>query len=185
MSKNNTNLDRELFELIKDDEISALKILFKKYYNGLCHFAFTITKNRESSEEVVSDIFMNIWSKRKELNIEISLKSYLFRAVKNQSLNYLKKRYLLTESIDSEEAVEIKNDFNPEDYVFYEELKEQVLSLIDKLPPKRKLIFQMNRFDGLTFEEIAEVLSISIHTVRNQIVKALSFLNEQYPKLKR
>ena len=176
--------DEELFDLIKEGRSYALKILFKKYYERLCHFADTIINDNVLSEEIVSDIFVNIWEKREQININYKVKSYLFTAVKNQSINYLKKRKLHTVSLYSAVQEKTGDSANPEEKLLYDELKEKVDNIIDKLPEKRKLIFQMNRFDGFTFQEIADILSLSVFTVRNQMVKAIKFLAKQYQQFK-
>ena len=86
------------------------------------------------------------------------------------------------------EIVELEKSF-PEyeaDYIVnYSELKEEIDSLIRQLPKKREMIFRMNRIDGLSYKEIAEVLSISVNTVQNQMVSAVKFLTDQYPRLKK
>lgn len=184
MNKNNAQRDKELFFLIKKDDLSAFKALFKKYYNNLCHFSNNIIKDRLLAEEAVSDVYMKIWNKRKQFNINISVKSYLYQAVRNYSLNYLKKKINAAENVRSLNDLEVKSDINTDDYLFYEEFKEKIDRLIDMLPKKRKLVFQLKYFDGMSFDEIAEILSISPHTVRNQFIKAVEFMNEQNPRLK-
>lgn len=72
----------------------------------------------------------------------------------------------------------------PDDKVNYDELKNIIDGLIDSLPEKRKLIFQMSRFDELSYKEIAEILTISESTVKNQMIKAIRFLNTQKSYLK-
>ncbi|MGD8778071.1 MAG: RNA polymerase sigma-70 factor [Ignavibacteria bacterium] len=183
MSNDSKYVDNELFDLIKEGEGYALKILFRKYYDNLCRFAYTIIRDRNSAEEIVSDVFMKIWEKRNDIKIKTSFKSYLYRSVKNQSLNYLKRVSFKTTGLDTQEALKLKSNENPEDFLFYEELKDVMNLLVDKLPEKRRIIFEMSRFDGLSFDEIAEILSISVYTVRNQLVKAVKFLSEQYPRL--
>ena len=176
-------MDNELFQSIKDGETFALKTLFRKYYDNLCWFAYSIIKDRDSAEEVVSDVFIKLWEKREEITIQTSLKSYLYKSVKNLSLNYLKKATLKTETLDTNEATMLKDIVNPEEILFYEELKDRIDSLIHKMPEKRKVIFEMSRFDELSFEEIAEILNISVYTVRNQLVKAVQFLSDQNIRL--
>ena len=177
--------DEELFKLIKNDNSNALKILFSKYYENLCYFAFSFVKDRQIAEEVVSDIFINLWEKRKKIIIKGKVKPYLYASIRNQSLNYIRKNKILFEDINEVDKIMITVKEHADAHVHYEELKNIVDELIDKLPEKRKLIFQMNKFDELSYEEIANVLSISISTVRNQMVKAIKYLDNQYPSLKK
>lgn len=177
--------DEELFQFIKKDNSNALKILFSKYYENLCYFAFSFVKEKQLSEEVVSDIFITIWEKRKKIIITGKVKSYLYTAVKNQSLNYLRKNKIHFEQLDAVDQLMLTVQTKADDQVNYDELKNVIDGLIDKLPGKRKLIFEMNKFDELSYQEIADILSISVSTVRNQMIKAVKFLNNQYPTLKK
>lgn len=177
--------DEELFLLVKKDNSNALKMLFKKYYENLCFFSYSFVKDRYASQEVVSDIFIILWEKRKRIIITGKIKSYLYAAVKNQSLNYIRKNRIHFESIDEVDRLLLTVQDNSDDIVNYEELQKIIDGVIDKLPEKRKLIFQMNKFDELSYEEIANILTISVSTVRNQMIKAVKFLNNQYPALKK
>ncbi len=179
------NDDAELLRLIKKDDSGALKILFEKYFSALCFFASHFVKNTDLAEEVVSDIFLNVWLKRGKIQINVSLKSYLYTAVRNQSLNYLKKKNQSFEDIEVADREGEISYLGADDFIFYQETKDEIETLLQKLPEKREIIFRMNRLDGLSYKEIAEILSISVNTVQNQMVKAVKFLSEQYPKLKK
>jgi len=185
MNLNKDLNDEELFKQIRNNNSNALKLLFTRYYENLCYFAFSFVKDQQISKEVVSDIFINIWEKRKKIIITNKVKTYLYTAVKNQSLNYLRKNRIQFESLDAVDRIMLKMNAGADDQLNYEELKNLIDHLIDQLPEKRKLIFQMNKFDELSYQEIANILSISISTVRNQMMKAVKFLNSQYPLLKR
>lgn len=177
--------DEELFQLVKKSNSNALKVLFKKYYQNLCYFSFSYVKEKQIAEEVVSDIFIKLWEKRAQINIGLKLKSYLYTAVKNQSLNYLRSNKLHSEKLNSVDQITLTMIDNPDDNLRYEDLKKVMDNLIETLPDKRKLIFRMNKFDELSYEEIASILSISISTVRNQMVSAVKYLNKQYTSLKK
>ena len=184
MNKNNPPYDEELFLLIKESDTIALKILFNKYYESLCHFVFTIVGDADLSKEIVSDVFVKIWEKRESITIKYKVKNYLFSSSKNQALNYIHKKKLITQPIDPFYELEATVESDPEEILVAKEGKKRIESLVKLLPNKRKIIFQMKRFDGFTYEEISDILSISIQTVRNQMVKAVKFLSEEYPKLK-
>ncbi|MHB1686199.1 MAG: RNA polymerase sigma-70 factor [Ignavibacteriaceae bacterium] len=178
-------IDDELLFHIKQNDSKAFDILFKRYYHRLCSFSFQFVKNTELAEEVVSDVFLNIWLKKGEIEIRSSLKAYLYIAVRNQSLNYLKRKCPYFEDlavVDKENKI---SKLTADHFLHYEDLKDEIESIIQKLPEKRQLIFRMNRFDGLSYKEIADILSISVNTVQNQMVKAVRFLSDQYPRLKK
>lgn len=174
--------DEELFQHIKRDDPKALKILFERYFCSLCHFACTFVKNTNLAEEVVSDVFLNIWLKKGTLEIQINLKSYLYTAVRNQSINYLKRKRFHLEDIETVVKENKISDLHADQLITSEELKNDIYTLLRQLPEKRQIIFKMNRIDGLSYKEIAEILSISINTVQNQMVEAVKFLSKQYPR---
>ena len=177
--------DEELFSLLKKDNSNALKLLFSRHYENLCYFAFTYLKEKEIAEEAALDVFANIWEKRKSIVITGKVKTYFYTAVKNQSLNYLQKNRIFLERLDDVDRLLVAGQTRTDDLVYYEELKQKIDELIDKLPEKRKLIFKMNKYDGFSYAEIADILSISVSTVKNQMVKAVKYLNHNYPALKK
>lgn len=182
----NTNMsDEELFKLVKNSNSNALKVLFKKYYQNLCYFSISYVKEKQIAEEVVADIFINLWEKRSKLNITAKVKPYLYTSVRNQSLNYIRSNKLHAEKLDAVDEITLTMINGPDDNLHYNDLKTLIDKLIDTLPEKRKLIFQMNRFDELSYDEIAEILSISGSTVRNQMVKAIQQMNSNYPVLRK
>ncbi len=178
--------DKKLFSLIKENNNKALKVLFERYFVRLCEFSEFYVKNLTLAEEVVADVFLNIWISRNKLKIKTSLKGYLYTSVRNRSLNYVLKEKRNTENI---KELTLKNNLPPIDNSpFVElslmELENAIESLIQKLPPKRQLIFRMNRLYGLKYKEIAELLSISVNTVQNHMVKAIEYMTKHYPQIK-
>ncbi|MEQ9286500.1 MAG: RNA polymerase sigma-70 factor [Cyclobacteriaceae bacterium] len=171
--------DSELMECLSHDDRKAFEHIFRTYYQDLCRFGVTYVKDMDVSEELVQQIFINIWERRYELSISTSMKSYLFTAVRNKSFNYLKlqlpKEY---KKVDIDDVGFIDTSNKEEDIVF-EDLKEYVAKAIDTLPGKCKTIFNLSRNSGLTYKEIAEELDISVKTVENQIGIALKKLREQ------
>ena len=184
MNKNNQPNDEELFLLIKESDAIALKFLFNRYYQSLCIFVFNIIGDQDLSKEIVSDVFLKIWEKRDNISINYRVKNYLFTASKNQALNYISKKDLITRPLEAFNNLDATVESNPEEILVAKEEKRKIESLVELLPNKSKIIFQMKRFEGFTYEEISDILSISIQTVRNQMVKAVKFLSEEYPKLK-
>ncbi len=177
--------DNELLLLIKQNNAKALKKLYEKYYERLCKFSYYYVKSIEISEEVVSDVFLNIWLNRDNVEIKSSLKSYLFSSVRNRSINYLIKEKRNLENIEVFDLENLKAaSVTPYEALKYKDLEDAIKSIIQKLPPQRRLIFRMSRIDGLKYKEIAEVLSISVNTVQNQMVKAVKFISSHYSLIK-
>lgn len=153
--------------------------IFRDHYSNLCAYANHFLKDTDAAEEVVQEVMYKLWMQRSSIVITGSLQSYLFRAVRNGSLNVLKhldvreeyRRYREQESADS--------DPGTTDGLIISELQEKIRRAIDLLPMERRKVFIMSRYDGLTYQEIADRLSISVKTVENQMGKALKFLREE------
>jgi RNA polymerase sigma-70 factor (ECF subfamily) len=170
--------EKELYLKLKNGDESAFRSIFRNYYPSLCHFAFQFLNDRELAEETVQDLFVKFWEKKETLNIENSVKHYLFRAVKNQCINQLQH-----EKIKQKYAGKVKENFresiDPE-FCFPEvDLVGRIEKSIESLPPKRKEIFRLSRENGLKYKEIADELHISVKTVEAQMGLALKHLREE------
>ena len=168
--------DLELFaKLIHDDE-KAFSELFFRYYSGLCVYAFQFLQDDQKIRELVQEVFVQVWIKRKEIQIHSSVKSYLFRAVKNQLINWVnhqkvEKKYL-------EKLASDKDEFQTNQFFLEVGLLQKIEASIEALPPKRKEIFKLSREEGLTYREIAERLHVSVKTVESHMGFALKQLRE-------
>jgi RNA polymerase sigma-70 factor (ECF subfamily) len=180
MQENRQSTDEELFQRIKNDDAKALKILFERYFSALTRFACKFVNDANLAEEIVSDVFLNIWLKKEKIEIKINLRTYVYTAVRNHSLNHLKKNNIHLEDIETVVKENKTSDLNADKFITYEEFQDDIDALLQHLPEKRQIIFRMNRIDGLRYKEIAEILSISIHTVQNQMVAAIKFLTDQH-----
>lgn len=156
----------------------AFEELFKKYFASLMAFSSRILGDEDDAREVVHQVFIKLWEKRAELDLSTSLKSYLFTAVNNRSLNVIRDR----KKFSSEEMPERSGEWDVSAQIESLELEEKIRSIIDSLPEKCRQIFEMNRFEGLKYAEIAGRLGISVKTVENQMSKALKILREQVTK---
>lgn len=151
---------------------NKFKEVFKEYYNPLCNFAVSITSDRKMAQDVVQDVFTKLWDKRNELAINSSAKSYLFQAVKHRAFELLRKKKNESKLDNYEIATSYDNHKELEEQASKFMLKEFLYSSIRQLPPKCQEIFVLNKVNGLTYNEIAEDLEISVKTVENQIGKA-------------
>lgn len=130
-------------------------------------------------EDIVHDIFVNLWDKRDTIQEEKSVKSYLFRSVHNRCLNYIRdtKKFVDSEEYENQTEIILSED-NNESYETAE-LEVRIQDAINSLPEKCREVFLKSRVDELKYSEIAEILNISIKTVENQISKALKILREK------
>jgi RNA polymerase sigma-70 factor (ECF subfamily) len=162
-----------LLSKIKQSDYQSFNYLFFKYYTSLCSYVTTIITDSSPSEDIVQNLFIMLWSNRKKLTINENIERYLFKAAKNGALNYLRtesnrkkamERLALVESIDDSES------YTQED--FLRKLEE----CINQLPERSKEVFILSRYRELKQKEIAEMLNISVKTIKNQLWKSLKYL---------
>jgi len=172
---------RELQQRIADyeDEV-AYKKLFFHFFIPLKSFSFSITRSREVAEEIVSDVMIEIWARRKQLTAIHDLKMYLYVSVRNASLRklqQLKKSTVL--SLDDIPVEFIAASDNAETSLLNREFAESIDLAVHQLPQRCKLIFKLAKEDRLKYKEIAELLNISVKTIDQQVAIALKKIAEQ------
>jgi len=157
------------------DDQQAYKLLFTALYPYLYPFARALVKTKEPAEEIVSDVFIKVWEKRKELDKVDNLKLYLYVATRHIALNYLEKeKRKPTNAIDYFQHAElISVHLDPEQLLITADMMALLRKAVDQLPPKCKVIFKLVKEDGLKYKEVAEILGISVKTVENQLAIAL------------
>lgn len=154
------------------------EVLFRSHYSDLCAYANVYLKDLEAAEELVQEVFYKLWSKRDSIEITSSMQSYLFRAVRNSSLNLI-KHINIREAYKAHNEREISNsEMEHFDEVEASELEQKISKAIEELPTERRKIFVLSRYEGLKYGEIAEKLGISPKTVENQMGKALKHMRE-------
>lgn len=149
--------------------------LVNKYYTCLADFAYTLTRSRELSEEITDDVFIKIWDRREEVSQIENISSYLYKAIKNTSLNYLEKinRHHII-PFDTLPEIHIPTHYNtPENEYISHELDNGLAKAVESLPEKCKLIFRLAKEDGLKYKEIASLTGLSEKTIENHISLAL------------
>jgi len=152
--------------------------LFRCYLQPLLEFARYYVMNEQEAENVVQDAFLYLWTHREVFKPEINIKAYLYRTVKNKSLNY--RRHQKIEKNYADSFIYIPDTLEmPDAHVRQSDLENALEKAIQALPEKRRVIFCMHRFENLSYEEIAQILEISIKTVETQIRRSLLFLEKQ------
>lgn len=169
----------ELQQRIFQNDQTAYKELFELFYNKLFRLAFIITKSRELSEEIVSDVFIGIWRRRENVLAINNLRLYLYVSVKNTSLNYLaqltKTGFISLDELDFEPLQPFSN---PEQMLVTKEMNQRLYKAIQSLPPRCRMIFKLVKEDGLSYKEAATVLNLSVGTIDNQLVLAIKKLSK-------
>lgn len=164
--------------MIQDGDQSAFESLFREHYGALCGFARRLVGDTAVAEELVQDLFVQLWEKRATLSPEISLRSYLFTATRNSCLNHLKHVAVRGRHEDHVRQQPQGLAADPSETVQLAELQARLGLAIEALPDRCGEIFKMSRFEGLKYDEIAERLELSPRTVEVQIGKALRILRE-------
>lgn len=165
-----------LMEKVRAGDYEAYRYLFERYYNVLCNYAGSFLKDDFTSEDVVQEVFVKIWENHKRLVITGSVKSYLYTAVRNRSLNRLE-----SESVRKKYTSRLSKE--EDNLVFFDELEQEefrdhLFYCIEKLPFRCKEIFTQSRFENMRQEKIAMNLNISLKTVKAQIGKALKLVRD-------
>ncbi len=153
--------------------------VFKTYYERLCNYANSFLNNMDEAEEMVQGTFLNLWEKREVIEIHTSVKSYLYQAVHNQSLNRIKHEkvrrthagHVMTTHSDSTGA----GDEN----LIAGELELKINDAVQSLPDQCRRVFELSRFENLSYHEIAEQMNLSVKTIENHMGKALRTLRQQ------
>ena len=150
--------------------------LFKENHRYLFSVAFNFIKDKEAARDIVQDVFLKLWKRRSQIDFKKGIRSYLFKAISNASLNYLEKNRSKASAL--QEILRTQDPTTSEDVhsASFKELEVRVRIAIDRLPPKCKMIFLLSRQEGMKYREIAEQLNLSVKTVENQLGIALEKL---------
>jgi RNA polymerase sigma-70 factor (ECF subfamily) len=159
-------------------DLQSFEVLFRQYYQMLCSYAYRFVNDTDTAEEIVQELFYKLWEKRSELHINTSVKSYLFSAVHNRCLKFIEHRNVETKyrNYFLLRETEVENELQYNSNV--SELQGIIDHTLNSLPDRCSRIFRLNRFEGLKYHEIAELLSISIKTVEANMGKALKMLRK-------
>lgn len=178
-----------IIEQLKCGNEEAYKYLYHHHYTLLCHVAYEFVRDDFIAETLVGDVIFHLWEIRKTLDVRISLRSYLIRAVRNHCLDYLSTKKGKSEVIFSaldrkknrEECYVIADDY-PLGTLLEQELEQEISRAIHKLPTTCRKVFLKSRFEGKKYETIAAELGISVNTVKYHIKTALSLLHTELKK---
>jgi RNA polymerase sigma-70 factor (ECF subfamily) len=163
----------ELISRVRNGDKDAFREMYEHYRGNIFSYAYNLTKSRETAHEIVQMVFIRLWLKREQINPDLTFGGYIKKITLNHVLNFIKKtarQQQLQENVyKNMEAM--RN--STEEELLVKELQHVYRAAIEKLPPQKKLIYCLSRYDELTHEEIAERLKISKYTVNNHLVEAL------------
>ena len=179
MKESKTNITQLLENIFQKDDQKSYGELFKLFYERLLNFCIHYIKDREAAEEIVSNVFLKLWIKRKELSHVQNLETYLFISTKNQSLNYKKQfsNYRVT-YLEETGIHQLLNTHDPGKELERKELIFKMNQAIETLPQQCKIVFTLVKEEGLKYKEVAQILNISPRTVESQLVRAMQKLDK-------
>jgi len=159
---------------IAHDDHWALRQLYDHYSNPFYQLAYAIVHSREMAEEIVEDVFIQVWRHRTRISRIENLQLYLYVTARNISKTYLRKyknqRFI---NFDEVELPFYRLEITPEDMMISGEIVQRINTAINELPPRCRLIFKLVKEDGLRYREVAELLHLNLKTVENQVGIAL------------
>jgi RNA polymerase sigma-70 factor (ECF subfamily) len=154
---------------------ATFEMLFRAHYNALANYAYSILKNRPDAEDVAQDVFIKLWKNQPEVINTAQVKFYLLTATKNACISFLRKQAGKYTNEPNDWQLAVVTDKTEED-------KDDIIIMINRalalLPPQCLVIFKLSRFGGLTYQQIASELGLSVKTVENQMGKALRILRD-------
>ncbi|MBK8704842.1 MAG: RNA polymerase sigma-70 factor [Saprospiraceae bacterium] len=170
--------DQELNILLKSDSEAAIEWMFKRYYAFLCQTVYKIIPNGDVAEDIIQELFADLWRKREQLEFTGSIQGYLRRAAVNKTLNFIRDNKFRFE--EEEQIAQMPSNHSPAGaLVEMTELQEAIDKAVDALPERCRIVFALSRFEQFSHQEIAQQLGISVKTVENQITKALRILRDE------
>ena len=170
--------DLLIMKVVANDDEAAYYKLFNQFYTPLCVYAFRYVRSMQTREDIVQDVFLKLWNDRKSIQITSSIRTYLLVATKNHCLNYLQRKELEL-SYEQSLLKEFCETSSEDGLYSLSELQSMIDKAIANLPEKYRKIFEMSRFQNLTYREIAEQEGISVKTVEAYMSKSLAILRTE------
>lgn len=175
--------DKELILLLQKGDKIAFYNIYERYCKRLYGFVLRYIKVDADADEIVQEVFVKIWDSRNKINAHSSFDSFLFTIAYNATISLLRKKtnekkYL--EHLKSLQQVREAPDLINE--IYFKELDDQITALLNKVPLRQKEIFQLSRYEGLSHDEIAKKLNITVNTVKKHMTNTLTFLKSNIDK---
>jgi RNA polymerase sigma-70 factor (ECF subfamily) len=173
--------NKVLISALRSGNEEAFGVLFEQYANKLLHFFYRYVKRKDIAKEFTQDIFLKVWVNRQNIEENDFFEAYLFTLAKNHLYDFLrrkvKERHILKE-ITAATSEAIDHSGTPQELYIYKEALHQYHSLLNRLDVNQKKIFLLNREKGLTYQQIATELNISVKSVEWHIAKTRRFLQQ-------
>jgi RNA polymerase sigma-70 factor (ECF subfamily) len=175
--------DRKIISGLKDGDKAIIDYLYTQYHRRIYAFAFSLLKVEEDALDIVHEVFIKLWEKRKELDNDSRIEPLVFTITRNTVLSIFRRQASERRYKNHIINAELTGfDSSTEKMVDYYLLKEKVDELVAKLPPKSRRVYTLSREKGLTNKEISAQLNIAEKTVEDHLTRALKFLRQNIEK---
>ncbi len=175
--------EQDILPQIHQGDPSAFNALFQLYGARLCAFAYRIVRSEDVAEELVQDVFLNIWAQRNKRRIDESVATYLYRAVRNRAYNHIRHERIARRHAEtgvlSNWHVDAQSPMNHDAGIEQREIVASISRAIEAMPKRTREIFLMNREQGFTYAQIADIMNLSVKAVEYHMGRALAFLRLQ------
>jgi len=171
--------DEELMRELKADNMFAFDMLYKKYCKRLYKFGYSILKSQDEAENLIQDVYLNLWENRYKVEKNSSIKFYLFTMAYNSAISILRKKARESQFIEYLKSLQKINEEPVNTELEYNELTNKLDEIIKKLPLRQKEVYLLHSVEGMKYTEIAERLHISVNTIKNHMSRALKTIREK------
>lgn len=168
---------------LKQGDQSAFAEVFNSYSESMVRYAFTLLKDQDDAEDIIQQLFVQLWTKRETLEVTSSLKSYLYRSVHNSCLNKIKQIGVRERYVSAVQQTDTGTAAAASQLMERKEIAHAIEAAMNELPEQCRKVFRMSRFDQLKYQQIADELGISVKTVENQMGKALKHMRSKLQHL--
>lgn len=173
MTKAKFQNDIAIIEAWQAGDSDAFEVLYQKYWRKLYVFARRTTPNTEDAQDLIQDVFAQLWTQKEQIDAAVFSESYLFAIVRNKLLDKIRKQYVREDYVKKILQSSSESDFSTQQTILTNDLNNHIHRAVDVLPEKCREVFQLSRFEQLSVDQIAQKLQISPQTVKNQLSKAL------------
>lgn len=171
----NSITDERLVAAIRKGDYASYNTLFVRYYSRLCYYVYRLLMDKEDAEDVVQDLFLTLWNHRSRIEIEENVSGYLYKMAKNLALNHIRTKTNYKTLLENQEDT---HSYYEENQLESEEFRVILYDCINELPGRCKEVLLLHRVKGLKQKEIADQLSISVKTIKNQIWASMQRLKK-------
>ena len=169
--------NQELLLLLREDDRLAFYNIYERYCKKVYGFVLRYIKQETDAEDIVQEVFIKVWENRKKIDVNSSFESFLFAVSYNTTMSLFRKRISEKKYVEYIKLIQLDdNQVDVAEQIIFDELIESIRKVIEELTPRQREIFLLSRKEGLSHEEIAEKLDISVNTVKKHMVNTLSFL---------